>query len=236
MGEYGKYRPLVRVALLLFCLFAASSASACRLALILALDVSSSVDEDEDSLQRRGLAQALLAPDVEAAFFASPAPVKLAVFEWSGRYNQAEILPWTTIRTKAELIGAAARIGASTRVETEFPTALGYALGHGSTLFRDVPECLFKTIDVSGDGENNDGFGPKDAYAAFAFDGITVNGLAIDTTGTGDGSPLVQYYSNEVLHGPGAFVEIADGFADYANAMERKLLRELQAIVLSAAQ
>jgi len=41
--------------------------------------------------------------------------------------------------------------------------------------------------------------------------------------------PLVQYYSNEVLHGPGAFVEIADGFADYANAMERKLLRELQA-------
>jgi len=99
-----------------------------------------------------------LAPDVEAAFFASPAPVKLAVFEWSGRYNQAEILP--------ELIGAAARIGASTRVETEFPTALGYALGHGSTLFRDVPECLFKTIDVSGDGENNDGFGPKDAYAA----------------------------------------------------------------------
>ncbi|MEL6103903.1 MAG: DUF1194 domain-containing protein, partial [Pseudomonadota bacterium] len=67
----------------------------CRLALLLALDVSSSVDMVEDDLQRGGLAAALVAPEVRAAFLAGPDPVALAVFEWSGRYNQEIILDWT---------------------------------------------------------------------------------------------------------------------------------------------
>jgi len=210
----------------------AQPAAACRLALLLALDVSSSVDETEDALQRGGLARALLTPDVQAAMFVSPDPVALAAFEWSGRYNQAELLPWVLIRNEADLTAAANRIANTNRGHNDFPTALGYALGYASTLFRDAPECLFKTIDVSGDGENNDGFGPSEAYAAFAFDDITVNGLAIDTSGIGTAAPLVQYYQSAVIHGPGAFVEVADGFADYVRAMTRKLVRELSAQII----
>ena len=213
----------------------ASPASACRLALLLALDVSSSVDADEDKFQRGGLAKALLDADVQAAIFASPDPVALSVFEWSGRYNQVELLPWTLLSTKAALMDAAARIDSSARGHNDFPTALGYALGYGATRFKDAPTCLFKTIDVSGDGENNDGFGPADAYAAFDFEDITVNGLAIDTDGAGASSPLVLYYKRAVMHGPGAFVEVADGFSDYARAMRRKLIRELSAMMIGQA-
>ena len=76
-----------------------SRAGECRLALILALDVSSSVDKVEDKLQRGGLAAALIAPEVITAFFASPDPVALAIYEWSGRYNQEILLDWTKIDT-----------------------------------------------------------------------------------------------------------------------------------------
>lgn len=84
MGEHGQHRILVKCAILLAGLAVCGhSAQACRLALVLALDVSNSVDADEDALQRNGLATALLAPTVRDAFFASDAPAALAVFEWS---------------------------------------------------------------------------------------------------------------------------------------------------------
>ena len=207
----------------------------CRLALALALDVSSSVNATEDTLQRQGLARALLSPDVERAFFIAPQPVALAIYEWSGRYNQALLLNWTLIETPERLYEAAAIIAASERSTARFPTALGYALGYGATLFQSAPRCLYNTLDVSGDGKNNEGFGPDEAYNAFPFQDIVVNGLAINAAEFEAETDLLPYYRNEVLHGPGAFLEIATGFEDFERAMSRKLERELSPPALSSA-
>jgi hypothetical protein len=228
-------KPEVQLAGLTAALFCVPQfAYACRLALILAIDVSSSVDADEDALQRSGLASALLEPDVQAAFFASPDPVALTVFEWSGRYNQVSLAPWTTIETPAHLTTLAQAIAISKRSHNDFPTALGFALGHAAGLLTQGPECLFRTIDIAGDGVNNEGFGAKEAYSAFPFDDITVNGLVVNAADFEGEVNLVPYFRNEVIHGPGAFIEIANSFDDYANAMRRKLIRELGVRMLGA--
>lgn len=208
-----------------------SAQAACRLALVLALDVSSSVDPSEDRLQRRGLAAALVAPDVQAAILADPDfHVALHVFEWSGRYQQSTLLDWRMLRTPEDIADAAAALAESSRGFANFPTALGYALGHAWSQLNRAPACDRKTVDVSGDGRNNAGFGPPTAFRHFDFSDITVNGLAIG--GLQDGLP--DYYRDEVIHGPGAFVEIATDFGDFQRAMERKLIRETASPQLGA--
>lgn len=212
---------------------AARAQGLCRMALLLALDVSSSVDAEEDRLQREGLAAALLSPAVTEALLSAPeAPVALAAYEWSGRYQQKVLLDWRLITTPAVLRDAAATIRASTRSHDEFPTALGYGLGYAAQVFRRAPGCLFRTLDVSGDGINNEGFGPGLAYANFPLDGVTVNALVIGGA-TGDDRAVAAYYRDKVIRGPGAFVESAQGYADYEAAMARKLLRELEGMTVS---
>ena len=208
-------------------LWASSAAAECRLALVLALDVSSSVDAAEDRLQRGGMVSALISPEVEAAFFAADQPVALAAYEWSGRYNQEILLDWTLIETRADLVRAAEVIAASTRSHNDFPTAMGYALGFGAGMLERAPPCLRKTIDMAGDGQNNEGFGPQTAYREFAFRGVTVNGLVVNAADFEGEVGLIAFYQGEVMHGPGAFVIIADGFDDYERAMRKKLEREL---------
>lgn len=235
MGKLGEFRTLVgRAFFILIFVLLPSLASACRLALILALDVSSSVDASEHDLQRRGTASALLTSDVQTAFFAHSDPVALAVFEWSGRYNQSDVLDWILIREPSDLFTAANRIRNAERSHNDFPTALGHALGHAALRFQQGPECLQRTIDMSGDGANNDGFGPQIAYGAFPLEGVTVNGLVIRSTGSENAVSLAPYYRQEVLRGPGAFIEIADGFEDYAAALERKLVRELTSFAIGS--
>ncbi len=223
---------MVRAAALALALVAGVSAplaaAECRLALLLALDVSSSVNAQEDALQRGGLAAALIAPEVEQAVFASPLPVAIAAYEWSGRYNQELLAGWRLIRTRRDLLELAETIGRSTRSQTEFPTAMGYALGYGAGLFTNGPDCLYRTLDMAGDGENNEGFPPGAAYAEFPFAEVTVNGLVVSAPEDGAEIDLVRYYRDRVLHGPGAFLEVAQGFDDYERAMRRKLLRELR--------
>jgi hypothetical protein len=215
-------------AALVVAILATPAAANCRLALALALDVSSSVDQIEDGLQRRGLAAALIAPEVEAAFFSSDLSVALAVYEWSGRYNQLIVLNWYLINSPDDLLNAAAIIGQSKRGTDDHPTAIGYALGFGAGLLQRAPTCLFQTIDMAGDGKNNEGFPPRTAYAEFPLVGVTVNGLVISTSEFEAVVDLSGYYRTEVLHGPGAFLELAQGFDDYERAMRRKLERELQ--------
>lgn len=202
-------------------------AGACRLALVLAMDVSNSVDIDEDILQRQGIASALVAPEVQAAFFASPDPVALLVFEWSGRHHQHLMVDWTTITHPNDLARVAGIIATSERQHRDFPTALGHALGYAATRLNERQDCLMQTIDVAGDGRNNDGFGPAEAYAAFPFDGVTVNGLVVDASILETRDALVSFFETEVIRGPSAFVEIANGFDDYEETMRRKLVREL---------
>ncbi len=205
-------------------------AAQCRLALVLGLDISSSVDADEDALQRLGLARALRAPEVVRAVFAgAPEWVALSVFEWSGREQQDLILDWTDLRAPADLERAAERIAASTRSYAEFPTAIGSALTFASRALRARTDCLFRTVDLSGDGIHNDGTGPLLVYRNDpTYGSVTVNALVI----TGEDLELLPHYRTTVLHGPGAFLEIADGFADFERAIRRKLLREIGSRVL----
>ncbi|MFT5065268.1 MAG: hypothetical protein ACI9TA_000881 [Reinekea sp.] len=202
--------------------------------MVLAIDVSSSVDASEDRLQRAGLASALLDPDVEAAFFISADPVALYVFEWSGRYNQQILVDWTIIDTPNVLFDVAQDIAASTRLHDDFPTAMGYALGYAATELNRGPSCLTQTIDIAGDGVNNDGFGPIEAYSAFPFDGVTVNGLVVNAADFEGETDLIPFFKNQVIRGPAAFVEIANGFDEYAIAMRRKLLRELTSMIMGS--
>lgn len=222
-------------ALLLATLFSSASASTCRQALLLAIDVSSSVDASEDRLQRGGIAAALIAPEVQDAFFATDQHVALAIYEWSGRYNQQILLDWLIIDSRSKLFLAAEKIANSKRSHNDFPTAMGYALGYGAGMLEKAPSCLYKTLDVSGDGQNNEGFGPAQAYAEFPFDGVTVNGLVVNGADFEAENGLIAFYKAQVIRGPGAFVEIAQGFKDYERAMRRKLQRELTAPVIGDA-
>lgn len=228
MDEHGKRGPLVIRAALAACLLATPVVAECRLALVLALDVSSSVDSAEDALQRGGLASAFLAPEVRQAFLASPEPVAVAVFEWSGRYNQALLMDWVLVDSTADLFFVSEQIGSSKRSHNEFPTAIGYALGYAASLLNRAPGCLYKVVDVSGDGSNNEGFGPQAAYREFPFDNVTVNGLVVNAAEFESETQLIHFYQSQVLHGPGAFLEIAQGFEDYERAMRRKLEREVR--------
>lgn len=215
------------------CLALPVAAAECRLALVLGLDISSSVDPDEDALQRGGMARALTAPEVIGAFFALDVPVALAIFEWSGRYNQELLLNWTMIRHPTDLARAAQAIRQSRRSYAEFPTAMGEALKFAGQMISRGPKCWASTIDISGDGENNEGPTPADAYQDPVFDGVTVNGLVIANAADFQ-TPhrLTQFYLKEVLHGPNAFMVEADGFADYERALRLKLERELSLTVI----
>ncbi|QPM88898.1 hypothetical protein PSAL_001010 [Pseudooceanicola algae] len=204
----------------------------CRLALVLALDVSASVDAEEYVLQRDGLAAALLLPEIRQAVLNGGGPVALAAYEWSGRQQQAIILPWTLLRSEGDLMRAASQIASAQRSHTGFPTASGYALGFGAGMLTRAPQCDRAVLDLSGDGINNEGFGPDLAYANFPFAGVVVNGLAI--LGPDDG--VYDFYRDQVLHGPGAFLEIARGFEDFGQAMGLKLFREINDLQIGSDQ
>ncbi len=201
-----------------------AAAQTCRLALSLAMDVSASVDATEYAQQRDGLAAALEHSGVVEAVFSIPgSTIALHIYEWSGRRNQAVVLDWTLVRDPEHLRQIANSLRRVTRSQTEFPTSLGNALGFGAIALNRGPACDRKTLDVSGDGKNNDGFAPHNAYSSFNFSGITVNGLAI---GGADGE-ILPYYLSKVIHGPGAFAEYASDYDDYAEAIRRKLIREI---------
>ncbi|EAQ14880.1 DUF1194 domain-containing protein [Maritimibacter alkaliphilus] len=219
-------RPFLRrMALTAGLALAAAPAAACKLSLVLALDVSASVDAREYDLQQEGLARALTDPEVVGAVEAQGG-IWLSIFEWSGARHQYEQLPWTFVAGGAALAAVAGELRATPRQVAEFPTSLGYALGHALNLLKAAPEtCDRQVIDVSGDGVNNDGFPPASAYVAHDMSLVTVNGLVIT-----DGDPtVVRYYLQSVIQGPGAFVQPTNSYNDYEEAMRRKLLRELGA-------
>ncbi|MBN9669686.1 DUF1194 domain-containing protein [Labrenzia aggregata] len=202
---------------------ASTPAFSCSLSLVLAMDGSASVNAREHTLQLNGLADALQDPEVIAAIEAVGG-IWVTSFEWSGRYQQLRQLGWRNLTGQASAREAAARLRRAPRGFTEFPTALGYALGYAAVEMKQAPAaCARKVIDVAGDGVNNEGFGPDSAYRAFDFEGVTVNGLVI----AGPDTAPVEYYRQNVLKGPGAFVEVAATYEDYADAMKRKLLREI---------
>ena len=233
----------------LACMWVATATAAhsdCRQALVLALDVSGSVNAEEYAQQVQGLAAALNAPDVrELILTATDVPLSLAAFEWSSRNHQHIILPWVDITDAQTLDAAIARIAGHTPVRAGLKTAMGQALGFAGAMLEMRQNCWALTIDVSGDGRNNIGPLPSDTYRSELFSRITVNALVIgqpdrdrptDTRPTISQNELLEYFETEVITGPDAFAMLAQGYADYARAMRQKLLRELELPMLSAVE
>lgn len=203
----------------------AAEGALCRLALVLALDISSSVDAREYELQREGLVRALRRPAIADAILSPEGTgIALTVFEWSGYAQQDVVVPWTMLDSREAIAAVAARLERHRRPFSDLATALGKAVEYGAQLFARAPPCGRRVIDVSGDGENNDGVGPEYFRARGLLDGITVNGLAID----GAQPSPVPYYRTHVLNGPGAFLLVADDYDDYPRLIAEKLLREIE--------
>ncbi|WP_422377673.1 DUF1194 domain-containing protein [Roseibium sp.] len=206
------------VALWLFCV----PASACSLALVVAVDVSASISETEYDLQQRGIAGALRDPSVLEAI-ETVGGIWLHSFEWSGRYQQNTLLDWRFLSDEASAHAAADEILSNTRDSREFLTALGPALVHARGILNTAPQrCDRQVIDVSADGINNQGEEPRFVYATLDFSEVTVNALVIlkdDMT--------LNYYTDKVITGPGAFIQSTLRYEDYTEAMTRKLIREI---------
>ena len=110
---------------------------------------------------------------------------------------------------------------------------MGKALQYGAILLASAPPCARRVIDISGDGVNNDGVGPGYFRDKGLFNGIVINGLAIQ----GAEPDPAEYYRRNVMHGPGAFIALARDFGDYPSVIIGKLLREVAAeMVLGAAR
>ncbi|MEM6386938.1 MAG: DUF1194 domain-containing protein [Pseudomonadota bacterium] len=206
----------------------------CRLSLALALDVSGSVDANEYQLQTQGIAAALDDEKVRSLLFAMPdAPVALAVFEWSASRFQRVVQDWVLIEDDAALNAVIARLSVLQRMPAPEPTGLAAALAFGKELIDRGPSCWDQTLDVSGDGKNNDWPTPQQLRQTRALAGLRINALVIaqsveeEQSGARETGELPAYFNTQIIQGPGAFVEVARGFADYRRAMTRKLVREL---------
>jgi Ca-activated chloride channel family protein len=209
--------------LILAALAALPARAACGIALVLALDVSGSVDVWEYELQTRGLESALRDPEVVDALVQQRAAV--AVVQWSGGGQQQVSVPWTRIEEPAQAARLAGRVGALPRAYGGGNTAVGQALDLATAQFGPaVRDCARWVIDLSGDGDENEGFTVGRARRAALERGITINGLAIE--GLGTGQAITNFFRAWVIT-PGGFVETAQGHADFARAMRRKLIREL---------
>lgn len=237
---------IARASALLFVTLAAlphpGRADACRQALAFGLDVSGSVDANEYRLQLDGLAGALTDPEVAAVILAAPgAPVRLMAYEWSGPSDQFVIAEWQVIRDAAALARFAGQLRRNTRNPAAPSTALGAAIAHGARQLALHPECWKRTLDISGDGMSNTGPPPQGLAFVRELDGITVNALAIGADlpraqGAASGRDLAAYFERHVIRGPAAFVQPVDGYGAYRAAMKKKLLRELEGLVVGLAR
>ncbi|MFS4582071.1 DUF1194 domain-containing protein [Phaeobacter sp. C3_T13_0] len=197
------------------------SARACDLALVLAVDVSGSVDVEEYRTQMEGLATALQDGVVAEALVRAQAQVTL--IQWSGSGRQDVTLGWRRAVDFSALNQLAADIAAAPRPWRNYATGIGEALQLSLDQFQQVPNCRRRVIDVSGDGPSNEGLEPTAIRSAIRAAGVTVNALAIE-----ESEPdLTAYFFEHVIHGPGAFVQTAAGFDDYPQAIRKKLLREV---------
>lgn len=204
------------------------------------MDVSLSVNLIDFSLQRGGLAKALTDPEVMQAFLSDPDDlVYLAVYEWSGQYDQALLVDWTPVVSPVTLTGIAATLLEAPQLGRTGRTAIGEAMRYGADLLLSQGHCGTLTLDLSGDGPNNNGDAPERVQRELDAQGITVNGLVIETgggeaAGASSGlSPLRGYYEARVIVGATSFVETVFGFRNFEAAMKRKLLRELIPAVAS---
>jgi len=222
------FRKLVCAASAAVMLGAASfaNAAAVSLQLVLAIDTSSSVNTTEFNLQKNGYAQAFQSAAVQNAIAATPGGSIAATFvQWSSSNQQVQSIGWTLINDAVSANKFGTDIAALSRAFNSL-TGIGAAINFSAGLFDKDFTSTRKVIDVSGDGTSNSGVAVTTARDAAVAQGITINGLPI-----GDAS-LATYYQNNVIGGPGAFVESAASFNDFADAIGRKLEREIISTVI----
>ena len=195
-------------------------------ALCLAVDVSASVNFDEFGLMMGGLAAAFREPDIVAATAAGPrGAVAVALLFWSGAREQAVALDWARLDGEATCEAFAAAVDATPRLFAGSTTALGEGMVAGLALLARLPAVASRLVlDVSGDGASNQGRSPGPVRDVGVAAGVVINGLAVLNEEPG----LLADYEADVIGGPGSFAMACADYADFADAMRRKLWRELR--------
>jgi hypothetical protein len=201
------------------------------LALVLAVDVSYSMDDDEQVLQREGFIEAFRSPVVhEAIARGAVGRIGVTYVEWAGAGDQKVVVPWRVIEGPESAVAFAGELATHPTRRARF-TSISSALDFSAGLLAE--STLFaarQVIDVSGDGANNNGRNVSDARADALAKGITINGLPImlkEPRGYWDIKDLDLYYRDCVIGGPGAFMVPARDKAEFRDAIKTKIVREV---------
>ncbi|MBX6426485.1 MAG: DUF1194 domain-containing protein [Variibacter sp.] len=214
----------------------ARAGEAVDLLLVLAADVSRSIDSVKFQLQRDGYAAAFLNPRVlEAIRSGKNGRIAVCFVEWSGFLSQKVVIDWMPISNEESARQFGDRLIEAPRSFAE-RTSISAAIDFAMTQFDRAPfESPRRTIDVSGDGTNNSGRDVRSARDEAVARNITINGLVIlseqplawnpDHTHPPGGLP--NYYRENVVGGPGAFVMVAEDFKAFGEAIVNKLVAEI---------
>jgi hypothetical protein len=200
--------------------------------LVLAVDISRSVDEDEAKLQREGYRNGVSDPRVvEAMLGGTLGSIGLAYVEWAGSEYQRLVLPWRRIASARDAQAWSEALAEAPRQSLSWTSISGALEFSAQVLARAPFEGTRRVIDISGDGVNNSGPPPEPVRDRLVAEGIIINGLPIvndrPTYGRGPQLPLDQYYRDSVIGGTGAFLVVAEDFNSFGLAVRRKLIREI---------
>ena len=220
-----KWLPIVAALIAPFIPASAEAQDAkCDIELVLAMDVSRSVSTREFALQIGGLAQALSHPEVIEAIEFLPGGVMATVMIWGDAGQQKVTTDWTYLTGPENIIPFARSVAETKRYFGFTLTGLGQAMIFADRLTETNPrKCRRRIIDISGDGVWNHGPRPSAVWRTDISRDVTINGVVI----LGATPNPLPHYEAEVIGGPGAFVEVAEDFEDYAPVILRILLREL---------
>lgn len=208
--------------------------------LVLAADVSRSVDEREFKLQRHGFAAALTDPRVLKVISSGPTGrIAVAFIEWASEFEQRVVVDWFLVAGETDAKALSQRILAAPRSfwgRTSISSAIEFSV---NLIGRSPFQSDRRVIDVSGDGTNNSGADVTAARDAALARGLTINGLVIlsdeplptNPTHTHPPGGLKSYYERYVIGGPGAFVVEAQGFESFGQSLIQKLIKEIAALM-----
>jgi hypothetical protein len=213
------------------CCSPASAAEAVDLKLVLATDVSGSINGDELWLERAGTAQAFLDPDVIKAIQSGAlGRIAVSMLDFSSPGFGKTVIGWRIIQDRPSAAGFARTILALPRPFGD-RTSISNALELGAALIRSSDKNIFatrKVIDVMGDGANNIGKPMEQTRNLVTKQGVVINGLPVmDESANGYFPNLDRYYQACVAGGRGAFIIIVRSYRDFAPAMRRKLILEI---------
>ena len=195
------------------------------LELVLALDASGSIDGEEFRQQTAGLATAFRDPRVLAAIEAAgEAGIAISIVQWAGAYSQAVAVDWQRVNDPVSAEELAERLDGLERRFVEPRTSIAAAIDFARKHFQNNGFAgRRQVVDISGDGRHNQGTPPSIERDRAVAEGIIINGLAI----MDQDSALEAHYRGNVIGGNGAFVIGIGSFAEFAEAIVRKLVREI---------